>query len=171
MPTYVLTVLSNDRRKMCRRFYFLWYCISHRSASTTVLGEASGVVSRTHRKSMTDKILRSASEDCLRSIAPRAKTCNTNTLGKPSHVAKLCTSSAKHAKLAQKTADSHAKLPVHKSSSEVLLGQHRGTAAFKTGKRKHKSKQRLPNQTVSAPTSPGKPISLAVSCVYKIIML
>lgn len=133
----------------------LQYCVCHRSASTTVLTEVSGVASGLNRKNLVDKILRSASDNCLAST----KTCTTNKPPKPSHANKLCTNRAKNKKLARKNVamiDACTKLPVHKSSSEGLLGQHQGTTAFKADPGKHRSRKRVPNQTMSAPTSPGK---------------
>ena len=129
-------------------------CVCHRSASTNVLTEVSGVTSGPTRKTQVDKIVRSASDNCLRST----KSCTTNKPGKP-HATKLCSHRIKNAKVAQKTAaliDACHELPVHKSSSEALLRRHQGSVEFKTGAGKHRSRQRTPNQTVSAPTSPGK---------------
>ena len=136
--------------------------VCHRSASTTVLTEVSGVTSVPNRKKQVDKILRSASDNCLRSTKP----CTTNKPAKP-HVTKLCSNRTKNANLAQKTAaviEACIELPVHKSSSEALLRRHQGSVEFKTSGGKHRSRQRTPNQTVSAPTSPGELPTWAAPC-------
>ena len=132
-------------RNFCKLFYgnFL-----HRAASTTILDEQKMRSSKAERKSHADKLLRSASDDCLRSTSARR---NSNAPRKHSNAASSSKVSEKHVAQTVAVTDN---APVHKSLSENLLGRHGGVKSLKIGK--HRSKRHAPNRTVSAPTSPGK---------------